>query len=344
MNGVEISPSISIGPLGPGSLSGGIIGIGMPGIDVSGLAIPAPAFTAYQQAILDQMAAAAAASSIRPPTGQPSIEAILEGAEAPPLPLAPPPPVSRPPGEIPFVDFPTVTGPGTFTPLGIPIVDVPGEITAREAVILDEMERAAEFPTTPTGQMPTFEAILEGAAIPRLEPAEQVVIRPTTEAPGFLPLPPLPDGGGVPPPLPPDGGPTPGGDDMAELPDVLVAMARAAGQIWGSGPSDFGLPAMTGGGGTGALGITGPWQTAQAQVQLPAQMPNGNGAFCPPPRPRMPSAVLAPNPCNPRNPTVYLKAGPVSSGLFPQVLKSQTKRARKVAQVVRRPSSKRRRK
>lgn len=53
---------------------------------------------------------------------------------------------------------------------------------------------------------------------------------------------------------------------------------------------------------------------------------NGGGGACAPARPRMPSSMLVEDPCAPTNPTAYIKAGKVSSALWPGVIASQARK------------------
>ena len=53
------------------------------------------------------------------------------------------------------------------------------------------------------------------------------------------------------------------------------------------------------------------------------QVANG---VCPPARARMPSSIMADDPCSPTNPTIYIKAGKASAALWPGVIRSQAKR------------------
>lgn len=51
-----------------------------------------------------------------------------------------------------------------------------------------------------------------------------------------------------------------------------------------------------------------------------------SGGACAPARPRMPSSMLVEDPCAPTNPTAYIKAGKVSSALWPGVIASQARK------------------
>jgi len=60
---------------------------------------------------------------------------------------------------------------------------------------------------------------------------------------------------------------------------------------------------------------------------------NGNGGTtqvangsCPPARARMPSSIMADDPCSPNNPTIYIKAGKASSLISPQLISSQSRK------------------
>ncbi len=272
-----------------------------------------PAFSPVDVAILQEMAAIAAASELVAPSGEPEAEAALEGAMAGPLPGAPtvsgPQPFDFFESTVPFVDFPTFTGPPPhLTPSSF--------LGPTEAEILAEMQAAADFPSIPSG-FPSPEAIAEGAVtqIPGVPIEEQIVVRPTTERdlPPLIPIPPLP---------PTDGG---NGGTMAELPDLILAGLR----VFGPGGALGGDAPSLGSAGFGGVPLPALSFAPQATPALFGFGGNGNG--CPPARPRMPSAVVTPNPCAPSNPTVYLKAGSVSSAVFPSLVKSQNKKARKVA-------------
>ena len=137
---------------------------------------------------------------------------------------------------------------------------------------------------------------------------------------------------------------------MAEFSDILSQVIGGVRDIAlspGGFGGAFGGESPTGTFG-GFRGVSQPLfiqQVAQMPTAQQALFGIGEGNGCPPPRPRMPSAVVTPNPCNPQNPTVYLKAGSVSSAVFPSLVRSQNKKARKVATAagVRRSAARKRR-
>ncbi len=122
---------------------------------------------------------------------------------------------------------------------------------------------------------------------------------------------------------------------MAEWPDLLsqgLTLAREIALSPGGFRGAFSGESPTGTfGGFGGVNAT-PF-VDPAMFNPGGFLPEflGGDPACPPPRPRMPSAIVTDNPCNPSNPTVYLKAGSVSSAVFPSLVKSQNKKARKVA-------------
>lgn len=133
-----------------------------------------------------------------------------------------------------------------------------------------------------------------------------------------------------------------GGDGMAELPEFfgsrpgfdIFDIPDIAGRIFGNVNAPFG-----GFGGTTQLNLTtggagGAVGGANGGLQV-----NGN---CPPPRARMPSSIMADDPCAPNNPTIYIKAGKAASALWPQVLRSQSKKVTVANKAVRRPARRKR--
>ncbi len=212
--------------------------------------------------------------------------------------------------------------PGIRTGLPGPVV-VPGRppISQPEAVFIPGLPFPGDLPPLPGsifgGPLGEGEIVIPpGGRIPDGEPEVVIAEEPDGRFPPIIPFPPFPGGGG---------------DGMAELSDIVLASVRAAGQI-------FGEP-------TGTFGNFGgvPQGFQQAAGFFLGDQPGPNGA-CPPAAPRMPGSILAPDPCHPKNPTVYLKAGKVSTGLYPQILKQQTKKARKMAAIVRKGSPRKKRK
>ena len=122
-------------------------------------------------------------------------------------------------------------------------------------------------------------------------------------------------------PFPRDGS---GDDDMALPPFFGSGPGFDVGDIFDIGGRIIGDPTVPFGG----------FNTGFGGVQLNvATRGNGNGGTtqvangaCPPPRARMPSSIMADDPCSPTNPTIYIKAGKASSALWPAVISSQAKR------------------
>ncbi len=183
------------------------------------------------------------------------------------------------------------------------------------------------FPTDPRVGEGGF-IIETGTDIAQLPRDPRIPAARITRIPLPPPLIPLPRGGS-------------GDDDMAELPPFfgsgpgfdIFDIPDIAGRILGNVNAPFG-------------GFGGAGQTSFVQAQAAAAgAANGgvavNGA-CPPPRARMPSSILADDPCSPQNPTIYVKAGKASAALWPQLLRSQSKKVSVANKAVRRPARRKR--
>jgi len=96
------------------------------------------------------------------------------------------------------------------------------------------------------------------------------------------------------------------GFDWMDIPDVV-------GRVLGNVREPF-----------GGFGGEGPIQyTNGGASQGGTQVANG---ACPPARARMPSSIMADDPCSPNNPTIYIKAGKASSLISPQLISSQSRK------------------
>jgi len=167
----------------------------------------------------------------------------------------------------------------------------------------------------PAGLPPAPPGTLEEPGILATATSEIITIPPARirrfEIPNLLALPSGGAGDGM--ALPEFFGTGPG-FDIADIFDIGGRILGDVNEPFGGFNASFGGEPLRVAG-TRANGANGGTQ----------QVANGNG-ICPPLRARMPSSIMADDPCSPTNPTIYIKAGKASAALWPAVIRSQAKR------------------